>query len=461
MKKFDAIIIGSGQGGTPLAKKLAKAGWKTALIEKDVIGGTCINVGCTPTKTMISSAKVAYTLARSADWGITAAGTPQIDLPAILKRKNKVVEMFRDGAQTGLENTKHLSLFFGEASFCDKKAIAVRGNDGEQLVLTADHIFIDVGARPSIPEVEGLQDIEFLTSTSIMELEVLPEHLLIVGASYIGLEFGQMYRRFGSEVTILEHGERFLAKEDQDIADEVLKFLKAEDIAVLTGAQLLKLDKKEQTIEASVMVGKRNRNISCSHILIAAGRTPNTERLNLVAAGIEADKRGYIVVSNRLETSAKGIYAIGDVKGGPAFTHIAYNDHLILFNNLIKGKKESIKSRLVPYTMFTDPQLGRVGITEEEAKQQKLNIKVATLPMSSVARAIETGDTRGMMKAIVDADTGLILGAAILGTEGGEIMTVLQMAMMGNITWMQIREMVIAHPLYAESLNNLFMRLEK
>lgn len=460
MKKFDAIIIGSGQGGTPLAKKLAKEGWKTALIEKKAIGGTCVNVGCTPTKTMIASAKVAYTVARSENWGIDSPG-PKINMPAIIARKKEIVEMFRSGAQDGLEKTKNLSLFFGDASFTDIKTIEVLMNDGEKNILTSDKIFIDVGTRPSIPEIEGLQDIDYLTSTSLMELKEAPEHLLIIGGGYIGLEFGQMYRRFGSKISILEFAEQFLSREDKDISDEILKFLEAEEIDVLTNAQVLKVEKKGHKINVTIKVGTKNRVISCSHILVSAGRTPNTDRLNLGSSGIMLDKRGYIIANDKLETSVKDIYVIGDVKGGPEFTHISYNDHIILFNNLIEGKEESIKKRLVPYTMFTDPQLGRIGITEKEAREKGINIKVASLPMSNVARAIETGDTRGLMKAVVDADSGKILGAAILGPEGGEVMTVLQMAMIGNITWMQIKDMVIAHPLYAESLNNLFMQLEK
>ena len=257
------------------------------------------------------------------------------------------------------------------------------------------------------------------------------------------------------------NGESFLSREDEDIAEEVLKFMQAEGIDIFIDAQTTKVKKVGDLIIATVNVGGKERTINCSHLLVSAGRTPNTDSLNLQSAGINVDKQGYIIANEKLETSAEGVYVIGDVKGGPEFTHIAYNDYIILYNNLINGKDESIKNRMVPYTMFTDPQLGRIGITEEEAKKKGLNIKVAILPMSHVARAIETGDTRGLMKAVVDARSGKILGAAILGAEGGEIMSVLQMAMFGNITWMQIKDMIFAHPLYAESLNNLFMQLEK
>ena len=459
MKQFDAIIIGSGQGGTPLAKKLASEGWKTALIEKQYAGGSCVNIGCTPTKTMIASAKVAYTVAHAGKWGIEV-GEGSLNLPAVLARKRKVVESFRSSSQEGLEKTENLTLLWGEASFIDKKTIKVVLNNGEQEIFKADTFFIDVGARATIPEIEGLKEVPYLTATTLMELEEVPSHLLILGGGYIGLEFGQMYRRFGSRVTILEHNQRFLPKEDEDIAAEVLSFLQVEEIEVITRAEAIRFVRKEKDIIATIKIKEKERIITCSHILVSAGRTPNTDSLNLAAAGVEVDRRGFIEVNDQLETSAAGIFAIGDVKGGPAFTHISYNDYLVLYENLVKGGNRTVKNRLVPYTVFTDPQLGRVGITEQDAIKNKLNIKVATLPMTHVARAIETGNTRGLMKAVVEADTGKILGVAILGQEGGEVMSVLQMAMVGNITWYQIKDMIFAHPLYAEALNNLFKQLE-
>jgi pyruvate/2-oxoglutarate dehydrogenase complex dihydrolipoamide dehydrogenase (E3) component len=460
MKQFDAIIIGSGQGGTPLAKKLAGHGWEVALVEKQYAGGTCVNVGCTPTKTMIASAKAIYTVAQAGKWGVEVKDY-SLHLPVVLERKRKVVESFRRGSRRSLEKTDNLSFIKGEASFVDKKTIVVALNDGGEETFTAGKIFIDVGTRATIPDIEGLKEVDYLTSTSLMELGEVPKHLIILGGGYIGLEFGQMYRRFGSRVTILEQGEKFLQREDEDIATEVSEFLQAEDIQVITQAQTTRVQKDGNRLILTLKIGDEVKSIAGSHILVSAGRTPNTDTLNLPAAGVEVDKRGYIKANEKLETSAPGVYAIGDVKGGPAFTHISYNDYLVLFKNLVEGKDETIHNRLVPYTMFTDPQLGRIGLTEQEAKEKKLNIRVATLPMAQVARAIETGDTRGLMKAIVDADTGRILGAAIVGQEGGEVMSVLQMAMVGNITWRQIKDMVFAHPLYAESLNNLFMKLEE
>lgn len=460
MKQYDAIIIGSGQGGTPLARKLAKQGWKTALVERRHVGGSCVNIGCTPTKTMIASAKAAYSVKTAEKYGIHTTGF-SLDIQKVLARKNKVVESFNRGSQKGVEKTENLDLIFGTASFIGEKKISVRLNDEREETLTADKIIINTGTRAAIPAVEGLHEAGYLTSTTLMELNEVPEHLLIVGGGYIGLEFGQMYRRFGSAVTVLEHGPAFLSREDEDVAAEMKSILALEEIEVLTGAKLSKVEKNGKQTTATVAINGENKTITCSHILISTGRTPNTDDLNLSSAGIEANEKGFIQVNEKLETTSGNIYAIGDVKGGPAFTHISYNDYIILYNNLIHGREETIKDRMVPYTMFTDPQLGRVGMTEKEAREKRLNIKVAVLPMKHVARAIETGDTRGIMKAVVDAESGAILGVAILGQEGGEVMSVLQMAMMGGITWHQLKDTIFAHPLYAESINNLFMQLDE
>lgn len=459
MKTFDAIIVGSGQGGTPLSKKLAQAGWKTALVEKEYIGGTCVNVGCTPTKTMIASARALYTIAKAKELGVNV-GSFSADMPAIVERKVSVVKQFRNGSLEGLEKTENLTLIFGKASFIDQKKLQVTLNEGGTEIITADQIILDVGGRPSIPEIDGIESVEYFTSSTIMELKEVPKHLLVIGGSYVGLEFGQMFRRFGSLVTVLEYGKQFLSREDDDIAEEVEKFLKAEDIRILTESHVTKVHKKNGVLDVTVKTGEQNPTINCSHLLIAAGRTPNTDILNLEAAGLEVDERGHIKVNEKLETTVKGIYAIGDVKGGPEFTHISYNDYIVLAGNLLERKETTIKGRMVPYCMFTDPQLGRVGITEKQARKDGLNIKVARLPMSRVARAIETGDTRGVIKAVVDADSEMILGVSVLGAEGGEIMSVLQMAMAGSISYKEIANMIFAHPLYAESLNNLFMTLE-
>jgi len=460
MKHFDAIIIGAGQAGVPLAKNLALAGKKTAIVEKRLIGGTCINDGCTPTKAMVASAKAAYQAGNSEALGVKI-GSVKVDLKKIKQRKDAIVKQFRTSSEKGIETTKGLKLFMGEAKFSGKKEITIALNDGGEEVITANWIFINTGAKTAIPDIEGLNETDFLTSTSILDLETVPEHLLVIGGNYIGLEFGQMFSRFGSKVTILEKSASILSREDKDVSAALTEILEDEKIEVITNAQVDKISStKNDEITATVKSGKIKKNIKASHILVAVGRVPQTETLGLELSGVKTDEKGYIVVNHKLETNVKGIYALGDVKGGPAFTHIAYNDYTIVFRNLIEGTNYSTADRPIPYCMFTDPQLGRIGITEAEAKEKKLNYKVAVLPMSSVARGIETGETRGLMKAIVDVKSRKILGAAILASEGGEIMSVLQMAMEGGVTFDQIRYCVFAHPTYSESLNNLFMKIE-
>jgi pyruvate/2-oxoglutarate dehydrogenase complex dihydrolipoamide dehydrogenase (E3) component len=460
LKTYDAIVIGAGQAGGPLAKKLALAGKKTALIEKRYVGGTCVNDGCTPTKTMIASAKAAWVAANSRHLGINIKSY-KVDMKQVKKRKDDIVMLFRGGGQSGLEQTKGLDLIFGEAVFTGEKTVSIKLKDGGKSEMKADLIFLNVGCKPIIPDIEGLKDIDYLTSTSILELDNVPEHLLVIGGNYIGLEFGQMFRRFGSKVTIVEKGQRIVSREDEDVSAELTKILQAEQIDILTNAQAQKFKKTGKgNIIATVSADGKESKIKCSHVLVAVGRAPQTSDLGLNKTGVETNEHGFIKVNDKLETTAKGIYALGDVKGGPAFTHISYNDYTIVYRNLIEGASYTIDDRPMPYCMFTDPQLGHIGLHESEAKKQGLNIKVAKLPMDHVARALETGDTRGLMKAVVDAKTKKILGATVLGPEGGEIMTVLQMAMQGGITYDRIRYCVFAHPLYAESLNNLFMTIE-
>jgi len=460
MKEYDAIVIGAGQAGVPLSKKLAEAGKKTLIIEKRFIGGTCVNDGCTPTKTWVASAKAAYMAAHSDFLGVNVKDY-KVDMVQIKKRKDDIVMKSRMGGQKAIENTKNLDLIFGEAMFTGEKEILIELNEGGTLQVKAGLIFIDTGAKTLIPDIEGLKDTGYLTSTTILELDEVPEHLLIVGANYIGMEFGQMFGRFGSKITMLEKAARVLSREDEDIAEAMHKILTDEDITIYTNAQALSFkETKKGNIKATVSITGKEEEIKCSHVLIAIGREPQTEALQLDKTGVKVDEKGFIVVDDKLETNVKGIYALGDVKGGPAFTHIAYNDYTIVFRNLFEGTDYTTKERPLPYCMFTDPQLGRIGISEEEAKKQKLKVKIVKLPMEHVARAIEVGDTRGFMKAVVDPVTKKILGAAVLGTEGGEVMSVLQMAMEGDITYDRIRYCVFAHPTYSESLNNLFLGLE-
>jgi len=460
MKHFDAIIIGAGQAGTPLAKKLALAGKNTCIIEKRYIGGTCINDGCTPTKAMIASAKAAYQPIKAAALGVEI-GKVKVNFKKIKERKDKIVSEFRTSSQKGLEETKGLTILFGEASFTGERELVVKDSNGNTQQVSGEWIFINTGAKTAIPEIEGLNDVDYLTSTTILDLEEVPKHLIIIGGNYIGLEFGQMFHRFGSKVTILERSKRIMSREDDDVSDAVTKILADEGIEILSGVDINEIQKaKNGNISVRIQSGKITKKISGSHLLIAAGRKPQTESLALEIGGVKTDDKGNILVNSKLETNIEGIWALGDVKGGPAFTHIAYNDYTIVYRNLIEKTKYTIDERPVPYCMFTDPQLGRIGISEQEAKAQGIKYKVASMPMSAVARGIETGATLGLMKAIVDVKTKKILGAAILAEEGGEIMSVLQMAMEGGITYDRIRYCVFAHPTFSESLNNLFMRIE-
>jgi len=452
---YDAIVIGAGQAGKPLSIALANAGWKTAVIERLHVGGTCVNVGCTPTKTMVASARVAYLARRAADYGVHT-GEVSVNLAKVRRRKQSVVDSFRGGGQRAIENTKNLDLLFGEASFTGPQSIAVKMNDGEPRRLIAKKIFINTGCRPADPRVEGLDQITVLDSTSIMELDELPEHLLVLGGGYIGLEFGQMFRRFGSRVTIVQRASQLLGREDQDVADEVAKIVREDGVEVLLDTEAARVEKGASgEIRLTAQTPEGERTLTGSHLLVAAGRIPNTGALKLPAAGIETDKNGFIKVDERLETNVAGVYALGDVKGGPQFTHISYDDYRIIRTNLLEGGDARINDRFTPYTVFIDPQLGRVGLSESEARAKGLNIRVAKMPMSYVARALEMSESRGFMKVVIDADTNQILGCAILGVEGGEIMSMIEIAMMGKLPYAVLKDAIFAHPTLAESLNNL------
>jgi pyruvate/2-oxoglutarate dehydrogenase complex dihydrolipoamide dehydrogenase (E3) component len=464
MTKYDAILIGSGQAANPLAKKLASAGWKTVIVERQWVGGTCVNVGCTPTKTMIASGRVAYLVKRSADYGIRTSGFA-VDVETFLSRKNSVVLTFREGSTKSLLNTPNLELIFGNAAFSGPKELAVVKQDGSSETITADYIFLNAGAHPFIPPIPGLDGIPYLTSSGILDLHEIPTHLAIIGGGYVALEFGQLYRRLGSQVTIIENNPRFLSKEDEDIAAEIRRIFEEDGIRILTDTRVnsvakdggirLDLEKGASGSANAAVAG----SITASHVLVASGRRPDVAGLNVAAAGIHLDQHGFIAVNDRLETNVPGIFALGDVKGGPQFTHVAWNDHLIVYKNLIEKKNLSIENRVLVYCLFTDPELGRVGLTENEARAKGLNIKVATMPASYVARAFENSETRGLLKVIVNADDRKILGAAMLISGGGELMSIVQMAMTGGLTYDTVRDGMYAHPTFAESLNNLFAKL--
>jgi pyruvate/2-oxoglutarate dehydrogenase complex dihydrolipoamide dehydrogenase (E3) component len=451
IERLDAIILGSGQAGNPLAAALATAGKKTALIESKHVGGTCVNEGCTPTKTMVASARVAYLMRRAGDYGVITGGI-SVDMTKVRERKRAIVESFRSGNEKRLESTENLELIRGEGRFTGPKTVAVNGRE-----LTAEWIFVDTGQRSAIPDIEGIGDVAFLDNASVMELGEVPEHLLVLGGGYVGLEFGQMFRRFGSRVTLIHRGGQLLDKEDVDIAAEVKKILEEDGIEVLLNA---KTKRASGAVELAVEVDGVMRTVKGSHLLVATGRVPNTEALHLEAAGIAVDERGFVLVDEYLETNVKGVYALGDVKGGPAFTHISYDDYRIVKANILDGARRTTQGRLVPYTLFTDPQLGRVGLTETEARRQGRKIRVAKMPMSYVARALETDETRGVMKIVVDAESEQILGAAVLGMEGGEIMSQIEIAMMGGLKYTELKDATLAHPTLAEALNNIFLHWE-
>jgi len=454
---YDAIVIGAGQAGYPLSVALAEAGWKTALIEREHLGGTCVNRGCTPTKTMVASARVAYLARRSQAYGVVAGNPVTVEMAAVRARKQTVVDRFRNGIGQTVAGTEGLDLLTGEGRFVGPRAIAVHGEGGITHRLSARIIVLNTGARPGRPALDGIDRVPVLDSTSIMELDDVPDHLLVLGGGYIGLEFGQMFRRFGSRVTVVQRGSGLLAREDKDVADAVADILRDDGIDILLETEAVRVDRGlTGRLHLVVRTPAGERTLTGSHLLAAVGRVPNTDRLDLAAAGIETDKRGFIRVNDTLETSVSGVYALGDVKGGPAFTHISYDDFRILRSNLLEGKNDGIAGRPVPYTVFIDPQLGRIGLGEDEARAQGRAVRVARLPMGRVARALEMDETRGFMKAVVDAATGQILGAAVLGVEGGEIATLLQIAMQGNLPYTALRDAVFSHPTLAESLNNLF-----
>ena len=453
-ERYDAIVVGSGQGGTPLSRALAEAGMRTALVERVHVGGTCINEGCTPTKTMVASARVAYLARRGADYGVKT-GPVSVDLKRVRQRKQAIVDSFRNANQAAIEKTANLELIFGTASFTGARTLVVRGKNGERS-LSGERIFINAGTRAAVPRVEGLDAVPFLDNASIMELESVPEHLLILGGGYIGLEFGQMFRRFGSRVTIVQSGKQLLAREDADVAEEVAKILQEDGIEVLLNTKTERVSSAGGRIRLEVREGSAGRAMEGSHLLVAIGRRPNSDTLNLQAAGIETDAKGFIRTNPRLETNVDGVFALGDIKGGPAFTHISYDDFRILRANVIEKKNVTIEGRLVPYTCFIDPQLGHVGLNEEEAREQGRKIRVAKMPMNHVARAVEMDESRGFMKAIVDADTDEIVGATVLGIEGGEVMAVFEMAILGKVKFTALRDGIFAHPTLAEGLNNLF-----
>lgn len=453
---FDAIIIGTGQAGSPLARFLAGKEWNVAIIERAQAGGTCVNTGCTPTKTWVGSARIAHLNRIAGEFGIEHAPVVT-DMKKVLERKNRVVEESRKSSEKSLENNEFIHLYKAEAAMKGNKSVCVTFPDGSQENLETERLFINTGAKNGTPAIPGLDKTFYYDSTSILDISEVPEHLIILGGSYIALEFGQIFRRLGSQVSIIERSEQILPREDTDVAGGMQEILEHEGIKFYLHSAIEQI-KDDHEFGKQVFISQKSEKICLvgSHVLAALGRIPNTKDLRLENTEIETDEKGYIRVNEFLETNIEGVYALGDVNGGPAFTHVSYDDFRIMRNNLFHDSKLSTTGRIIPYCVFTDPELGRTGMTEKEARKNNLDFKVAYMPMTHVARAIESGETSGFMKALVDCKTNRILGASILSVNGGEISSLLHLAIKESIPYTHIRDGIFAHPTYAESLNNLF-----
>ncbi|RAL95361.1 MULTISPECIES: FAD-containing oxidoreductase [Agrobacterium] len=446
MREYDAIFIGAGQAGPFLAARMAAMGRKVVLIERKYLGGTCVNAGCMPTKALVASAKTAEVARRASEFGVTISGEPIVNMPAVAARARKVTLDARNGLASWFDSLETMDVIHGQAKFVGARAVSVDGTD-----YTAPQIFINVGARPHIPDIPGLEDVPYLSSTSVIALEKLPKHLIVLGGSYIGLEFAQMYRRFGAEVTVIERGQQLAPREDTDISQAIAEILSRDGIKVLLNRKLLSFTKED----VGVVVRTDQGEVSGSHVLVALGRRPNTDDLGLDLAGIETDQRGFITVDERLQTTAEGIWALGDCNGRGAFTHTSYNDFEIVAANLLDGGNRKVSDRTLGYGLYIDPPLGRVGMTERQAKEAGHRIKVSTRPMSRVGRAVEKGETLGLMKLVADAETDRILGAAFLGVGGDEAVYGVLDAINLGATTEELRWAVPIHPTVGELVPTL------
>ncbi|HEY2403738.1 MAG TPA: FAD-containing oxidoreductase [Steroidobacteraceae bacterium] len=445
-KKFDAIVVGAGQAGPSLVDRLATAGMTVAIVERHLFGGTCVNTGCTPTKTLVASAEVIHQARRAADYGIRIEGSITTDLRAVKARKEKIIDASRTGLEIWLRGMKNCTVYQGHARFESPHALRV-GDD----LISADQIFLNVGGRANVPNLAGIDGIAYLTNTSILDLEVLPRHLVVVGGSYIGLEFAQMFRRFGSEVTVIEKGPRLLWREDEDICGAIEGIFANEGIAIRTEAECIRFEARGQDIAAGVncAVGQPEEVVG-SHVLLAVGRRPNTDDLGVEQAGLKLDAHGYIEVDDQLRTNVPGIWAMGDCNGKGAFTHTAYNDYEIVAQNLLDGRTRRVSDRIPCYGLFIDPPLGRVGMSESQARAAKRKIRVGQRPMTRVKRAVEKGESQGLMKVIVDADSNEILGAAVLGPGGDEAVHCFIDMMSAKEPYTTLRDTVHIHPTVSE-----------
>jgi pyruvate/2-oxoglutarate dehydrogenase complex dihydrolipoamide dehydrogenase (E3) component len=454
-ERFDAIVIGTGQAGPSLAVRLATAGRKTAIIERKLIGGTCVNNGCIPTKTLIASARAAYVARRGSDFGVTIDAPIRVDMAEVKKRKDSIVRHSTDGLTNWLGGTSGLTMIQGHARFEGPKTIRV----GDRL-LEAKQIFINVGGRASVPDMPGVAEVPYLNNSTIMHVDFLPEHLVIVGGSYVGLEFAQMYRRFGSRVTVVEMGPRLISREDEDVSAAIQAILEAEGIAFRLNAKCVAFERHDDGVVVNISCDEEPREIAGTHVLLAVGRVPNTDDLGLDKAGIATDARGYITVDDQLRTNVPGIWALGDVNGRGAFTHTSYNDYEIVAANLLDGDSRRVSDRIGTYALFIDPPLGRAGMTEKEVRAAARKALVATMPMTRVGRARERGEMSGFMRVIVDAETKRILGASILGIDGDEVIHSLLDVMYAGTPYTVIQRAMHIHPTVTELIPTLLGKLE-
>ena len=445
--RFDAIVIGTGQSGPSLARRLTEAGRKVAVIERKRFGGTCVNNGCIPTKSLIASARAAHVARRAAEFGVLVEGPVRVDMKAVKARKDAIVKVSNEGVEEGLRENPDVTVHVGHARFTGPKEIQV----GDE-TLTAEQIFINVGGRAAVPPIPGIESVPYFDNSSMMAVDFLPEHLVVLGGSYIGLEFGQMYRRFGSAVTVIQHGPRLVPREDDDIAYAIREILADEDITILTDADATRVEQRGGRIVVTVQTGGTRREVEGSHLLIATGRRPNTDDLGLERAGVATDERGFIEVDGQLRTSVPGIYAMGDCNGRGAFTHTSYNDFEIIAANLFEGEERSVEDRITTYGLFIDPPLGRAGMTEQEVRAKGIAALVGKMPMEDVGRAYERSETKGFMKIIVDAGSRQILGAALLGIEGDEIVQGLLDMMYAKAPYTVVQRAMHIHPTVYEML---------
>jgi pyruvate/2-oxoglutarate dehydrogenase complex dihydrolipoamide dehydrogenase (E3) component len=455
MDDYDAIIIGTGQSGPSLARRLVATGQKVAVIERKFFGGTCVNTGCTPTKTLVASAYAAYLARRAGDYGVTIGGPVGVDMKAVKARKDAVAGASRRGVERSLKTLEGCTVYEGHAQFVGSKKVAVDG-----VVLNADRIFINVGGRALIPPIPGLDQVPYLTNSSMMDVDFLPPHLIVLGGSYIGLEFAQVYRRFGSEVTVIELAPRLIAREDEDVSSAVVEFLKEEGIDVRVDSKVIGVEKQGNGIAVKVESNGKISQVVGTHVLVAIGRRPNTDDLGLDKAGIATDRRGYIEVDDQLRTNVPGIWAMGDCNGRGAFTHTSYNDFEIVAANILDDDQRRVTDRITAYALYTDPPLGRVGMTEAEVRKTGKPALISTMPMEDVSRAFEKGETKGFMKILVDRESKQILGASILGLAGDEAIHCILDLMYAKAPYTVMQRAMHIHPTVSEFIPTMMGELK-